>query len=122
MKINLRVDPQGTISSSEYPDVIRVEHEDDGSLTFVVENPPEAVGKQIKPSTFQSRLNDELAELRRKLEKLDTFIQGPAFEKINGQSRQLLIEQQHVMKIYARILELRIDLLNAESLPEYHPV
>jgi len=121
MKINLRIDAQGIISSSGHPNVLRVEH--DGSLTIIFENAPEASAKLKEPSAVQNRLNDELAELQTKIEKLGAFIQEPDFETIKGQSRQLLIEQHAIMESYARILEMRIKLRIYRSMPTtYHPV
>lgn len=58
---------------------------------------------------YQQRVVDELTELTDKKVKLDIFIQGEVFPKLELMDQALLRRQLHAMSDYAGTLALRIE-------------
>ncbi|WP_337918720.1 crAss001_48 related protein [Vibrio cholerae] len=56
----------------------------------------------------QQRVVEEKKELDSKIEKLNTFIDGQVFKKLDNEDKKLLIKQLHEMKAYSRTLGCRI--------------
>lgn len=60
--------------------------------------------------TYKERIVIELNELNKKYEDLKTFLSSEMFETLSTTSKELLNKQVNVMKEYADILELRLEL------------
>ena len=58
------------------------------------------------------RIEDERTELDEKLNRLNTFICGDAFDELDEENIKLLLIQQATMVKYSNILTDRINLLN----------
>lgn len=70
-----------------------------------------ATGASLRqePSTFLTRMAEELAELKGKTLKLQTFITGPSFGSIPQIEQDDLMEQFQFMREYEEVLELRYE-------------
>jgi hypothetical protein len=60
-------------------------------------------------SEWQIRVAEEKEELDQKLERLSHFLKTEGYTTLKMIDRQLLEQQQRVMKEYSGILALRID-------------
>lgn len=58
---------------------------------------------------YQQRVVEEEAELRKKFDRLETFIAGEAFGKLPQEDQWLLQEQRGYMSGYLSVLLRRID-------------
>ena len=59
-------------------------------------------------SDYKIRMVNEASELKLKIEKLESFLWGEDFEKLNATHKTLLIEQLAHMKAYSNVLYMRI--------------
>ena len=66
-------------------------------------------------SDFIDRLKVERNELKDKLDKLNAFIHGDNFEKVDRRQQHLLIIQAEHMKNYLEILSTRLWLLHGNK-------
>ena len=62
-------------------------------------------------NTFKDRLNDEKAQLDEKIDKLEIFISGKDFRKVDHIQKSLLKSQLLIMKTYSQILTERLSYL-----------
>lgn len=62
-------------------------------------------------TTFKDRLKDEKVQLDEKIDKLEIFISGKDFRKVDPIQKSLLKSQLLVMKTYSQILTERISFL-----------
>jgi hypothetical protein len=62
-------------------------------------------------STFKDRLNDEKTQLDEKIDKLEIFISGKDFRKVDPIQKSLLKSQLLIMKTYSQILTERLSYL-----------
>jgi hypothetical protein len=60
-------------------------------------------------STWQERVQVELAELTEKLVKLRQFIATPEFRKLSTGQCHLMVDQSHAMMQYADSLSARLS-------------
>lgn len=58
----------------------------------------------------QERVIQEQQELQQKLDKLNSFIEGETYAKLDPPMRELLFQQSQVMRQYNEILLQRIQL------------
>jgi HrpA-like RNA helicase len=58
----------------------------------------------------QQRVVDEAAELKARLNKLESFIIGPLFAKLSSAEQRLLMDQRGLMQSLHEVLEKRIQL------------
>lgn len=64
-----------------------------------------------KKTTAKERVEEELIEVERRLDKLLDFIHSDAFkQKMNFAEKRLLTEQAEVMQKYVEILTVRITI------------
>jgi hypothetical protein len=63
---------------------------------------------------YQQRVIDELADLKEKCDKLDTFLQT-RIKSVSPLERILLLRQHRVMLVYRDILQERIDNFESAS-------
>jgi hypothetical protein len=63
-------------------------------------------------SDFKTRLLEERDQLKEKLEKLDTFVDGDIFPTILELQRELLLVQLYHMSEYLYILDERLEDLD----------
>lgn len=63
-------------------------------------------------SDFKDRLKTEIEELSEKIGKLDSFINGENFKKVDDIQKPLLIIQSSAMQTYLTCLETRYINLN----------
>lgn len=59
---------------------------------------------------YQQRVIDEREELSLRLEKLQAFLQTPAFDNLGPEARDLLLTQEVAMDVLVGILDERINL------------
>lgn len=67
--------------------------------------------KQEREMNVKERVELEKKELDEKIEKLEKFINGEGFLKINQKQKTLLKNQLQTMTVYSTILELRLQNL-----------
>lgn len=60
---------------------------------------------------YKKRVEDEFRELQMKIHKLDQFIIGNAFQKLDGRNKALLKIQLDSMRTYATCLRERIKIM-----------
>lgn len=66
---------------------------------------------ETKKTTAKERVEEELIEVGRRLDKLLDFIQSDIFkQKMNFAEKRLLTEQAEVMQKYVEILTARITI------------
>lgn len=66
---------------------------------------------EAKKTTAKERVEEELIEVERRLDKLLDFIHSNTFEqKMNFAEKRLLTEQAEVMQKYVEILTARITI------------
>ena len=67
--------------------------------------------KEAKKTTAKERVEEELIEVERRLDKLLDFIHSDAFkQKMNFAEKRLLTEQAEVMQKYVEVLTARITI------------
>jgi hypothetical protein len=62
---------------------------------------------------YQIRVIEEKDELDNKRAKLDVFIEGDIFPKLDTKDQKLLVKQAVIMTEYAKVLDKRIQRFNA---------
>ena len=65
--------------------------------------------KENKMNDYRSRLITESQELKERLVKLTTFINGKQIHNLNQRDQKLLLKQQAAMREYDDILEGRLS-------------
>lgn len=67
--------------------------------------------KEAKKTTAKERVEEEIIEVERRLDKLLDFIHSDIFkQKMNFAEKRLLTEQAEVMQKYVEILTARITI------------
>jgi hypothetical protein len=61
---------------------------------------------------MKNQLINERTELRKRLDKLKSFIDSKEFDSLDRENQSLLCKQEQIMKQYEKILSHRIVLLN----------
>ena len=64
----------------------------------------------VEATTAKGRVENELAELKQKIDKLEAFTLTPAYPKLDEEAATLLIMQKCSMEDYAKILEYRLKI------------
>lgn len=59
---------------------------------------------------WQQRVVNEKRELDKKIKSLNIFIELPIWEDLNNVERELLLQQQQLMRMYSTVLKTRIRL------------
>lgn len=59
---------------------------------------------------WQQRVVNEKRELDKKIKSLNIFIELPIWNELNDIERELLLQQQQLMRMYSTVLKTRIRL------------
>ena len=73
----------------------------------------------IALNEWQQRLLDETRELARKLNKLNDFMSGDVFPRLDRKAKDLLYEQNIAMTKYLQVLSQRLEYYSIKFTHKY---
>lgn len=92
----------------EYADGGQANHQD--FKGYISWSPAGVFERSYKPAeTWLDRLRIERDELSERLEKLQAFVEAPAFEALDDDDAELLLNQRMAMSAYLHAMNLRIE-------------